>query len=127
MNNKIQNIKLILWISGYNDYFYHTHLNNFNIFNDCDILPITPLDYNINSKYAYSSENYLEYIHEIDKIINKNINIKYEKIILYAHSTGALIALLYMIYGYLSIIIDKLILNDPFIDFNISYLIISNK
>ena len=125
----ISNKKLVLWISGYNDYFFHTHLNQFNIFNDCDILPITPLDYNINSKNAYSSENYLEYVHEIDKIINKNINIKYEKIILYAHSTGALIALLYMIHGYLSIMIDKLILNDPFIDFNVSYfnkLIIKN-
>ena len=111
---------LILWIPGFNDTYFHTHLNKYNIFNNCDIICLHPLDYNPNLENPYLTENYLLFITNIDDIV-KNKKKNYEKIILHSHSTGSLIAILYMIYGKYSKLISGLILNDPFIEFNTSY------
>lgn len=113
-NNK----KAIIWIPGYNDYFYHYHISE----------KLPNLDfYAINLRNCgYSKEkdciphycsNLEEYFEELDFLFENLINNNYEEVILYGHSTGGLIAIIYYNYNKKKKLnkINKLILNSPFL------------
>ena len=117
------NKKLIIWIPGFLDRYNHEHIKEkIPILKDYEIKELKILDYDIDHEQPYSNNNFLNYITEINKILeNMNLNFdKYKEIILYGHSTGGLLAILYLKYGKYNYIFNGLILNDPFISYNIS-------
>ena len=114
----INNSKCIIWLSGRNDYFYHYHISQ--QFNDYDIY--SPSYRNCHelkddvSDYIYDIQQITE---EID-ILYSHFNLdKYDEIILYGHSTGGLIAILYQQNTKNKI--TKIVLNAPWIDYKFKY------
>lgn len=111
LNNK----KCIIWIPGRNDYFFHYHFTE--KFSNYDI-------YSIMFKNNHARRN--DIIHHVDDIKEHFIEIdtlyenydinNYEEVILYGHSTGGLISVLYY-KNNLKNKISKLILNSPFFKF----------
>ena len=57
-------------------------------------------------------------IQDIDMVLPKILEGKYQKIVLYGHSTGGLISSIYCDQGYYKNCISGLVLNSPFFDFN---------
>ena len=123
-NHNTGNRKSVLYLHGYVDYFFHPHLgekfnkNNFDFF-------ALDLRKHGRSLMSHQHPNYCrdieEYFEEISIAI-REINNKCESIFLLAHSTGGLTASCYMNYGKEKSLIDGLILNSPFLDFNQSKL-----
>jgi len=109
---------LIIWIPGYDDNFVHYHITEKEVFIDSNILYLRFSDYNPKIERSYKTENFLLYMNDIDNEL-KNIKFdQYEKVWLYSHSSGSLIAILYLQYGKYCNKFDGLIMNDPFMDFN---------
>ncbi len=116
--------KALLYLHGFNDYFFQTHLAD----------QANKLGFNFYAlelrKYGRSIllhqkpndfRDIREYFEEIDKAIafirEKGKN---EKLVFMGHSTGGLIAALYAHDHRNDNIIDALILNSPFFEFNVS-------
>ncbi len=119
--------KAILYIHGFNDYFFQNHLADW----------AEKLGYNFYAlelrKYGRSIlphqkpndfRDIREYFEEIDhsvaQIREKDKNVK---LVLVGHSTGGLIAALYAHDHRNDSLVDALILNSPFFEFNVSPLL----
>ena len=114
------NKKALIWIHGYNDYFYHYHISDLLIKKKYDIYTLDLQNYcqtNINKDYLYHIKDLKNYYKDIDSTFN-NLKKDYDKIYLYGHSTGSLISSLYCYDGFYREKITGLILNSPFFDFN---------
>lgn len=119
-NNNTGNRKSVLYLHGYVDYFFHPHLgekfnqNNFDFF-------ALDLRKHGRSLMQHQHPNYCkdieEYFEEISISIRKIVS-ESNSVFLLAHSTGGLTASCYMNYGKERKLIDGLILNSPFLDFN---------
>ena len=119
---KNNNSKAILWIHGYNDYYYHFYIGELLLKEGYDIYAICLRRYEQNNLTPFYTDDINEYIEDINNlfpIISKN---NYKKILFYGHSTGALISILYCNYGKFKNKIDGLILNSPFFEFNLDSL-----
>ena len=115
------NKKAIIWIPGRNDYFAHYHIT-YNI-PKYDIYAIDLRgcgDAKMDIDIPHYVEDLTYYFQELnllyDEFIGENKK-KYDEIILYGHSTGGLIAVIYYDYNK-SNQINKLILNSPFFEIN---------
>ncbi len=109
------NKKCIIWIPGRNDYFFHYHFTN--LYPDYDIFALSMRNNHNRRKDVY---NHIDDVNnhklEIDTVYeNFNINM-YEEVILYGHSTGGLICILYNKINKKNKI-SKMILNSPFLMF----------
>ncbi|WP_115461311.1 alpha/beta hydrolase [Winogradskyella aurantiaca] len=114
----------VLYLHGYIDYFFHAHLgekfneNNFDFF-------ALDLRKHGRSLMPHQHPNYCkdlkEYFEEISIAI-KTIKTQNTSLFLLAHSTGGLTASYYMNYGNEKDLVSGLILNSPFLDFNLSKL-----
>jgi alpha-beta hydrolase superfamily lysophospholipase len=121
-NNNKGNRKSVLYLHGYVDYFFHPHLgekfneNNFDFF-------ALDLRKHGRSLMQHQHPNYCkdieEYFEEISISIRK-IKSESKSVFLLAHSTGGLTASCYMNNGKERSLIEGLILNSPFLDFNLS-------
>jgi alpha-beta hydrolase superfamily lysophospholipase len=121
-NNNKGNRKSVLYLHGYIDYFFHPHLgekfnqNNFDFF-------ALDLRKHGRSLMQHQHPNYCkdieEYFEEISISIRK-IKSESNSVFLLAHSTGGLTASCYMNDGKERSLIEGLILNSPFLDFNLS-------
>ncbi len=114
------NRKSVLYLHGYVDYFFHPHLGEkFNL-NNFDFFALD-LRKHGRSLMQHQHPNYCknieEYFEEISIAIRK-IKSESKSVFLLAHSTGGLTASCYMNYGKERALIDGLILNSPFLDFN---------
>lgn len=119
-NYNTGNRKSVLYLHGYIDYFFHPHLGEkFNL-NNFDFYALD-LRKHGRSLMQHQHPNYCkdieEYFEEISIAIRK-IKIKSKSVFLLAHSTGGLTASVYMNYGKERDLIEGLILNSPFLDFN---------
>ncbi|WP_159023129.1 alpha/beta hydrolase [Formosa sp. L2A11] len=114
------NRKSLLYIHGYVDYFFHPHLGEQFNAHDFDFYALD-LRKHGRSLLQHQHPNYCrdieEYFEEISTSI-KTIKSKNKSLFLLAHSTGGLTASCYMNYGKEKHLIDGLILNSPFLDFN---------
>lgn len=114
----------VLFIHGYNDYFFHAHLaeefheHGFNFYaldlrkHGRSILP------HQHQNYCRSISEYFEEINialEIIKSENK------KEVLLLGHSTGGLICSAYMNDGEKCSLVQALILNSPFLEFNLRF------
>ncbi len=120
--------KAVLYIHGFNDYFFQTHLAD----------KVNASGYNFYAlelrKYGRSIlphqrpndfRNYKEYFDDIYKsldIIRHNYG--NTKVVLMGHSTGGLLVSLFAHHYKNENIVDALILNSPFFEFNVSPLLL---
>ena len=114
---KDDNNKAIIWVHGYNDYFYHYHISDLLFEKNFDIYILDLHNYcqtNINREYLYHTNDLKNYYKDIDKVF-ENLVKNYNKIYLYGHSTGGLIVSLYCSDGLYKDKIYGLILNSPFL------------
>lgn len=112
--------KSVLYLHGYVDYFFHPHLgekfnqNNFDFF-ALDLRKHgRSLMKHQHPNYCRNIEEYFEEISIAIRMIKSGI----KPVFLLAHSTGGLTASCYMNYGKEKDLINGLILNSPFLDFN---------
>lgn len=115
--------KSILYIHGYNDYFFQSEMGNKFANHGYNFYAIDLRKYgrSITSKETqFDVKDLSEYFAEIDTAINIIKNNRCEKIILMGHSTGGLIASYYIMKTKNKENIYAMILNSPFLDFNLS-------
>jgi alpha-beta hydrolase superfamily lysophospholipase len=119
-NFNLDNRKSVLYLHGYIDYFFHPHLGEKFNTNGFDFYALDLRKYgrsllkNNHPNYCKNIEEYFEEISIAIRQIQKTSN----SIYLLGHSTGGLIASSYMNNGEERNLIDGLILNSPFLDFN---------
>jgi len=132
-----KNTSCLLWISGYNDYFFHYHISDVLLQNNCDVYALSLKNYNFNvagddttndiikNKNLFFCDNFNDYFDNIDKaieVINKQKC--YNKKYIYGHSLGGLIAISYLHKTHdnvQNLQFNGLILNSPFFDFRLSF------
>ena len=116
-----RNRKSVLYLHGYIDYFFHPHMGEKFIANSFDFYALDLRKYG-RSLLKHQHPNYCkdieEYFEEITIVIQQIHDLSKAPIYLLGHSTGGLIASSYMNYGKKRDLIDALILNSPFLDFN---------
>lgn len=119
-NKNTGNRKSVLYLHGYVDYFFHPHLGEKFNKNNFDFYALD-LRKHGRSLMQHQHPNYCrdieEYFEEISISIRK-IKSESNSVFLLAHSTGGLTASCYMNTGKERGLIDGLILNSPFLDFN---------
>ena len=119
----VGNRKSVLYLHGYIDYFFQAHLGEKFISNNYDFYALDLRKYG-RSLLAHQQPNYCkdirEYFEEITIAIRQIHKSGNGDIILLGHSTGGLIASNYMNYGQEKHLIKALVLNSPFLDFNMS-------
>jgi alpha-beta hydrolase superfamily lysophospholipase len=111
--------KVVYYLHGYNDYFFHTHVAEF--FNSLGY-DFVAIDLHgcgrskLNGESAHQVKCLTDYDAEILKVLDSN---DYKSQILYGHSTGALIWM-YFIQRHKTDKETTLVLNSPFFEFNVS-------
>ncbi len=112
----------VLYIHGYMDYFFQHHLAAFFIDREISFYAIELRKYGSSIK-KHQHENYLKNITEYDEemsiVLNKIKKDGHSKIILNGHSTGGLTATHYALHGEYKHLVSGVILNSPFLEFNI--------
>ena len=125
---------IMFYFCGYDDYFYHTYIFNYEKLN-FDILVIDIPGFGFNKKYNTSKSNIKNnYYDDINKL-NNNLDIvfnyinnhhtysNYKKKYLYGHSTGGNIIINYLYHlqkhNRLKNSFDKVILNSPLTRFSL--------
>lgn len=117
--------KSVLYIHGYNDYFFQSELGDKFTEKGYNFYAIDLRKYGrsiINGQNKFEVRDLKEYFTEIDSAIHIIKENKCDEIILIGHSTGGLIASYYIMETHNKECIDALILNSPFLDFNLSKL-----
>lgn len=122
-NRNIKGQASILYIHGFNDYFFHPHLaESFNE-QGYNFYAIDLRKYG-RSLLPHQHPNYCknidEYYEEIDQSLLKINTENNNDIIILGHSTGGLIASMYANYGKQKHLISSMVLNSPFFEFNVS-------
>ena len=117
----VGNRKSVLYLHGYIDYFFQSHLGAQFIANGFDFYALDLRKYG-RSLLAHQHPNYCkdiaEYFEEITFAIRQIHESSNGDLFLLGHSTGGLIASNYMNDGQEKELIKGLILNSPFLDFN---------
>lgn len=112
----------ILYIHGYNDYFFHVHLAASFHENGFDFYALD-LRKHGRSILPHQHQNYCRSISEYYEEMNLALEIiaprSSGEIILYGHSTGGLISSAYMNEGKHRHLVSALILNAPFLELNL--------
>lgn len=123
-NRNVQNKPSVLYIHGYNDYFFHVHLAeqfhkyHYNFY-------ALDLRKHGRSILPHQHQNYCRSITEYFEEITEALQIIYaeneEEIVLLGHSTGGLICSAFMNEGQNRELVNALILNAPFLEFNLPF------
>lgn len=117
----VGNRPAILYIHGFIDYFFHTHVATAFVKKGYDFYALELRKYG-HSLLPHQHPNYCknveEYFEEISLALNHIFNQCKSSISLLGHSTGGLIATFYLHKGNEKQLVDKLILNSPFLEFN---------
>ncbi len=112
----------VLYIHGYMDYFFQHHLAAYFIDQRVSFYAIELRKYGSSIK-KHQHENYFknisEYDEEISVVLEKIKEEGHSNIVLNGHSTGGLIATYYALHGEYKDLISGIILNSPFLEFNI--------
>ena len=120
----------VLYIHGYVDYFFQSHLADYYATapapvasrTGCDFFALDLRKYGRSLpacyKYPNFAKNLDEYFQEITEALTLIESEGYPFVLLNGHSTGALIAVRYLQAGRLKKTVNALFLNSPFLDFN---------
>lgn len=121
LNRNIKGKQSVLYIHGFIDYFFHPHLaeafcrQGYNFY----ALELRKYGHSLmphqHPNYCKRLEEYFEEISEALSIIDQENR---NRIVLLGHSLGGLIASLYMNTGKNQKLVNTLVLNSPFFEFN---------
>lgn len=111
----------VLYLHGFNDYFFQAHIAEAFHEQGYNFYALDLRKYG-RSILPHQTPNYCRSITEYFEEIDRSIEIiGKENIIILGHSTGALIACVYLNTGKYKDHVSKLILNSPFLEFNITF------
>ncbi|MDR9418022.1 alpha/beta hydrolase [Gracilimonas sp.] len=114
----------VLYLHGFNDYFFHAHVTEQFHEHGYNFYALDLRKYG-RSILPHQHPNYCRSITEYFEEINRSIEIITSKhsqeLILLGHSTGGLIASVYMNIGKYRAEVSRLVLNSPFLEFNINF------
>jgi alpha-beta hydrolase superfamily lysophospholipase len=118
--------KAILFVHGFVDYFFHNEFADWANSIGLNFYAVDLRKYGrslLPHQKPNNFKHYEEYFEDFDLAIDyiKGVD-KNDDLILYGHSTGGLLTALYANHHRESKLINKLILNSPFFDFNISFI-----
>jgi alpha-beta hydrolase superfamily lysophospholipase len=115
--------RAVLYVHGYNDYFFQTHLADFWVERGYDFYALDLRKYG-RSLGAHQTPNYIDrvsdYFQELDiaaRIIRDDE--EHDRLLICAHSTGGLITSLWAHERRDPEIVQGLFLNSPFFEFNL--------
>jgi len=115
--------KSVLYLHGYVDYFFHPHLAEKFLDNGFDFYALDMRKHG-RSLLPHQRPNICkdlgEYFEEISIALRKIHAGGNVRVFLLGHSTGGLTAALYMNFGQEKKLVSGLILNSPFLDFNLN-------
>ena len=114
-------LKAALYIHGYVDYFFQKHMARRFVDRGWSFHALDLRKYGRSirpGQHPYYCRDMHEYYGEIDAAIDRISEHGVRRIVLIGHSTGGLLASLYMADGSRRERIDRLILNSPFFEFN---------
>jgi alpha-beta hydrolase superfamily lysophospholipase len=119
--------RAVLYLHGFCDYFFQTHLADFYTDNGWDFYALDLRKYG-RSLLGHQTPNFAgsvtEYFPEIDEAVRIiRAEDGHDTLLLNGHSTGGLIASLWAHARRDSGVVDGLFLNSPFLDFNTPWLI----
>lgn len=121
--------KAILYLHGYNDYFFQAHLADFFIERGYDFYALDLRKYGRSlrphqtASFVRSVADHFPEIDEAVQIIKSPADGGHETLVLFAHSAGGLIASLWAHARSQTQPIDGLILNSPFFELNAPWLV----
>lgn len=123
-NTKTKSCKAVLYIHGYNDYFFQKELGDQFVAHEYNFYAIDLRKYGrsiLQGQKLFEVRDLKEYFADIDSALHIIKTEGNQDIVLMGHSTGGLIASYYMVKS----VSDKqpikaLILNSPFMDMNLS-------
>lgn len=114
--------RAVLYVHGFNDYFFQTHLADFFVAHGYDFYALDLRKYG-RSLLAHQTPNFTrsmaEYFPELDeaaRIIREDEG--HDQLVVAAHSTGGLITSLWAEARAGANVVDGLLLNSPFFDIN---------
>lgn len=120
-NKNTGNRPAVLYLHGFIDYFFHPHVADAFLENDYDFYALELRKYG-HSLLPHQHPNYCKNIEEYFEELGIVLKLVYARsnspITLFGHSTGGLVAALYMNIGEEKHLVNKLILNSPFLEFN---------
>ncbi len=115
--------RAVLYVHGYNDYFFQTHLADFWVERGYDFYALDLRKYG-RSLLGHQTPNYItrisDYFQELDvaaQLIRADEG--HDRLLVAAHSTGGLITSLWAHARREKAIVDGLFLNSPFFEFNL--------
>lgn len=117
------NTRAVLYVHGYNDYFFQTHLADFYIDQGFDFYAIDlrkhgrSLGGHQTPNFTANIEVYFEELDEALRIIRNED--EHDQVLVNGHSTGALTASLWAHRRRDDNVLDGLFLNSPFFEFNV--------
>lgn len=122
-NKNVKGRKSVLYIHGFNDYFFHPHLAERFDQSDYNFFALDLRKYG-RSLLPHQHPNYCkdvsEYYEEITASLEIIHNENRKEIVILGHSMGGLITSLYASFGKRNDLISAMILNSPFFEFNVS-------
>lgn len=120
-NSNQNNRHAILYIHGFIDYFFHPHVAEYFLNNGFDFYALDLRKYGrsiLPHQHACYCRYVEEYFEEIDIALYQIFKESKHHITILAHSFGGLVTSLYMNQGLKRNLVDKIILNSPFLAFN---------
>ena len=114
----------ILYIHGYQDYYFQEHIGNYFASRGKNFYAIDLRKYGrsyLPNQHFNYCRNLNEYYPDIDMAMDRILADGNTDIVLMGHSTGGLLAALYASDGERRAFIDRVILNSPFLEFNMNW------
>jgi len=112
----------MLYIHGFNDYFFQSDMADFFVDNGISFYAVDLRKYGrslMSGQYRYQCRDLTEYFPDIDSTLNVMRQSAIDDVVIVAHSTGGLIATYYLMHNSAPQV-KGLILNSPFLDWNLS-------
>lgn len=118
--------KAVLYVHGYNDYFFQKELGNQFVGNGYDFYALDLRKYGrsyMQGQKLFETRDLSEYFEEVTVALDLITESGCEEIVLMGHSTGGLILSYFMAKGMdEGYPVKALLLNSPFLDMNLDYL-----
>ena len=118
-----ENSKAVLYVHGYNDYFFQKELGNQFVGNGYDFYALDLRKYGrsyVQGQDLFEVRDLSEYFEDIKVSLDSIVSGGHEEIILMSHSTGGLILSYFMAKGMDDgYPVKALLLNSPFLDMNL--------
>lgn len=124
-DTRVNRSRGVLYIHGFNDYFFQAAMGDSVVAHGWNFRAVDLRRYGRSlrpGQRRFDVRNISEYYPDIDSAIVEMHRAQIDTIVLMAHSTGGLIASMYMNRAPMAKEVSALILNSPFLEWNMSWL-----